>query len=59
MGERLVQDSVIVFDEFFNYPGWKQHEFKAFMEFVENSDRKFNYIGYVYKHSQVAVKIVS
>jgi len=57
MGERLVKGSILVFDEFFNYPGWKQHEFKAFMEFTENNKRNFEYIGYVYKHSQVAVRM--
>jgi hypothetical protein len=59
MRERFVKDSILVFDEFFNYPGWKQHEFRAFREFVENDKRNFEYIGYVYKHSQVAIKIVS
>jgi hypothetical protein len=59
LGERFVCGSIIVFDEFFNYPGWKHHEFKAFMEFVESGTRRFEYIGYVYKHSQVAIRITS
>jgi hypothetical protein len=25
---------VIVFDEYFNYPGWRAHEYKAFQEFI-------------------------
>ncbi len=59
MGGKLEKDSILVFDEFFNYPGWKQHEFKAFMEFIENNNRNFEYIGYVYRHSQVAVRMAS
>jgi hypothetical protein len=59
LGEQLVCGSIIVFDEFFNYPGWRQHEFKAFTEFTESRKRMFEYIGYVYKHSQVAIKIIS
>jgi hypothetical protein len=59
LGEQLICGSILVFDEFFNYPGWKQHEFKAFMEFVENGKRTFEYLGYVYKHSQVAIRIMS
>jgi hypothetical protein len=59
MGERLIKDSIVVFDEYFNYPGWKQHEFKAFIEFVENGKKTFEYIGYVYRHSQVAIRITS
>jgi len=58
-GERFINGTIIVFDEYFNYPGWKNHEFKAFMEFIESSKKKYEYIGYVYKHSQVAVRILS
>lgn len=55
--DRLVGGSIIVFDEFFNYPGWKDHEFKAFMEFVDITKIKYEYIGYVFKHSQVSIKV--
>ena len=39
--------TVIVFDEFFNYPGWKDHEHKAFTEFQQDqSDTfEFKYLG--------------
>jgi hypothetical protein len=56
--DRFVKGSVIVFDEFFNYPGWQNHEYKAFMEFTEATEKKFEYIGYVNVHSQVAVRIL-
>lgn len=49
---------VIVFDEFFNYPGWQEGEYKAFMEFVEREQKDFEYIGYVETHEQVAVVIL-
>lgn len=55
---RLVQGAVVVFDEFFNYPGWKEHEYKAFMEFVAETNRNFEYIGYVRNGAQVAVKLL-
>jgi bifunctional DNA-binding transcriptional regulator/antitoxin component of YhaV-PrlF toxin-antitoxin module len=45
--DRLLAGSVIVFDEFFNYSGWRDHEYKAFMEFVAQTGRRFQYIGYV------------
>ena len=43
----FMRDTIIVFDEFFNYPGWRDHEFKAFSEFQEsNKDRfRFRYLG--------------
>jgi len=27
--------TIIIFDEYFNYDGWKDHEFKAFQEFIK------------------------
>ncbi len=36
--DRIGDGTVILFDEFFNYPGWQDHEFKAFKEYV--TDRR-------------------
>jgi Methyltransferase domain len=33
----IVEGTVIVFDELWNYPGYKEHELKAFSEFLEDS----------------------
>lgn len=48
--------TIIVFDEFFNYPNWQQGEFKAFNEFIEQNAIRFEYIGYC--HHQVGIKIL-
>lgn len=40
-GSMLKPGSVIIFNEYFNYPGWQYGEYKAFQEFIE--DRKLNY----------------
>jgi predicted O-methyltransferase YrrM len=55
LGERLVPGSVIVFDEFFNYPGWEKHEFRAFSEFVAARRLRHKYLAYNNEHEQVAV----
>jgi hypothetical protein len=52
---RLQPGTVILFDEYFNYPGWEQHEFKAWREFVETRRIDYEYIGYA--RQQVAVRI--
>lgn len=57
LGRRIVRGTVIVFDEYFNYPGWKQHEHKAFQEFVSRTDAKFKYDSFVRGHQQVCVVI--
>ena len=50
---------VIVFDEYFNYPGWEEGEYKAFQEFIKTTGLGYEYIGYNRLHEQVAVKIKS
>ena len=48
--------TVIAFDEYFNYPGWKDGEYKAFMEFIAWSGLEFEYIART-NSAQVSVKI--
>ena len=55
---RIVKGTIILFDEYFNYPGWKHNEFKAFQEFISASELKYEYIGYVKDWEQTAVKII-
>ena len=50
--------TVIVFDEYFNYPNWEEGEFKAFQEFVKNNNIQYRYLAYTYKATQVAVQIL-
>jgi hypothetical protein len=59
LGDRIKPGTVIVFDEYMNYPGWRLHEWKAFQEFISESGLSYEYIGLVPSHQQVAVKIKS
>ena len=56
--DKICSGTIIVFDEYFNYPGWEEGEHRAFMEFVSESKFEFEYIGYVDIHEQVAVRIL-
>lgn len=56
---RIVPGTVIVFDEFFNYPGWQEHECKAFQEFISTSGLAFKYISYASRGFSVGVKILA
>ena len=56
---QITNDTIIVFDEYFNYPGWKAGEYKAFIEFVNKNQIQYEFIGYCFKGEQVAVKIIS
>jgi Macrocin-O-methyltransferase (TylF) len=59
LGERIVTGSVIVFDEYFDYPGWEQHEFRAFTEFAAGARVSYEYLAYNRLHEQVAVRITA
>jgi hypothetical protein len=53
--DRIVPGTVIVFDEYFNYPNWQAHEFRAFQELVARCHIEYEYLGYA--RFQVSVKI--
>jgi len=57
LAARMRPGSVIVFNEYFNYPNWKQHEFKAFQEFCEEYQVTYDYL--CWGMYEVAVKITS
>lgn len=54
---RIGPGSIIVFDEYFNYPGWQKHEFKAFQELVRRRSLEYRYEGFVPSHQQVCVSV--
>ncbi len=45
LANRIKIGTVIVFDEYFNYPNWQKHEFKAFQEFVQEHNVKYEYLA--------------
>jgi predicted O-methyltransferase YrrM len=57
VGERLAPDAVLVLDEFFNYPGWRVHEFRAWNEFIARTGRTFDYLAYTGNNEQVVVRL--
>jgi len=59
LAPRLRAGSMIVFDEFLNYPGWRQHEYRAFTEFVEAFDVEFRYFSFASSYLSVAVRLES
>lgn len=59
LNKNIVPGTIILFNEFFNYPGWEQGEYRAFMEFVKKFDVEFEILGYVNNNQQVGVMITS
>jgi hypothetical protein len=55
--DNIVPGTVIVFDEYMNYPGWQQDEFRAWQEHCKAFGREYEYIGRVSRHQKVAIRV--
>jgi predicted O-methyltransferase YrrM len=55
--DRIRPGTIVVFDEYFNYHNWQQHEFKAWQEFVRAQGIRYSYRGFSAKSGQVYVRI--
>jgi hypothetical protein len=53
---RIVSGTLIVFDEYFGFAGWKNHEFKAWQEYCYKNHTKYKYIAI--SGTQVLVQIL-
>ena len=58
LSSMITTGTIIVFDEYFNYPGWEEGEFRAFKEFLEETGFQYRYLGYVSTGEAVAIQIV-
>lgn len=56
IGPRMTSGTVVVLDEYFNYPGWEEGEYKAFRECIAARGLSYTYIGYT-NSQQVALRI--
>ena len=55
--DQIVPGTIIVFDEYINYPYWKEHEYKAFTELCAEFKREFEYISYADRGYSVGVRM--
>lgn len=56
---RMVTGSVIVFNEYYNFPGWRDHEHRAWQEFVAETGLEFTYLGATADDEQVSIQITA
>ena len=57
LGPRFVEGTVLLFDEYFNFPGWQDHEHRAWNEHVERTGIAFEYAGLTMDDEQVWVRV--
>lgn len=56
-GDRIKRGTVIVFDEYFNYPKWEEGEYRAFDEHLKRSGKKCEFIAFN-SHGEQAALII-
>lgn len=59
LASRLRAGTVVVFDEYFNFPGWEEHEHRAWVEFVAETGLTFEYLGYTADDEQLVVRLLT
>ncbi|WP_162906697.1 class I SAM-dependent methyltransferase [Algihabitans albus] len=57
LSQRLTVGTVLVFDEYFAYPGWRAHEYKAFQELVERRGLRYHTVALSPFTRQAAIRI--
>jgi len=57
LAPRMRPGSIIVFNEYFNYPNWQQHEYRAFQEFCSSHEVSYEYL--CWGMYEVAVEITA
>ena len=57
IGDLLRPGSIVIFDEYFNYHGWQNHEFKAWREFVAERQVGYAYRGFCAQGGHVYLRI--
>jgi Methyltransferase domain len=56
-GNLLQPGSIVVFDEYFNYHGWQNHEFKAWQEFAAARCLNYAYRGFCARGGHVFLRV--
>ncbi len=59
LGKQIKAGTVIVFDEYFCFPNWRDHEYKAFQEYLQDSGHQYEYLFFNLYTRQAGVLITS
>jgi hypothetical protein len=56
LASRLRVGTVIAFNKYFNFPGWRNHEYRAFQELVQDRSLRYRYLAYNTAEWNVAIQ---
>ena len=57
LGDRLVPGTIVLFDEYFNYHGWEDGEYRAWEEFATKNEIRYEYLAFSRNDEQVVLAI--
>ncbi|MFK7815221.1 MAG: class I SAM-dependent methyltransferase [Gammaproteobacteria bacterium] len=52
----IVSGTIIVFDDYFNFPNWEEDGHEVFTQFLNKTGHKVNYLGYAFKELAVEIQ---
>jgi hypothetical protein len=55
LADRIESGTLLIFDDYFNFPGWERDGHSVFTRFVERFGWQVKYYGYAYKELAVAI----
>jgi hypothetical protein len=58
LASRISPGTMLLFDEWFNFPGWEQHESRAFNEFKERYGVRYQHVGFARQQTAIVVETI-
>jgi hypothetical protein len=55
--EKRIAGCLLLFDEFYNYLGYEDHEFRSFLDFINRTGAGFEIVGRNVNHQQVLIQM--
>lgn len=55
LGDSIVPGTVIIFDDYFNFPNWENDGHAVFTDYLNKSGRTAGYLGYSFKELAVVI----
>lgn len=50
--------TVIVFDDYFNFPGWEEDGHRVLTDFAKETNLQYEYLGYAFKELAIIIKSI-
>jgi hypothetical protein len=57
-GPILQRKALLLFDEFYNYAGYEDHEFASFLKFIQRTEAEFEVVARNVRHQQVLIQML-